>query len=475
MSSTPLTYLSAAELLARFRERTLSPVELMQALIDRTQQVEPTVNAFADRYFEEAMRFAERAEAKYAKAKGRPRALEGIPLAVKDDTAIKGKRTTTGSLLNKDSVDDHTHPSIERLMRAGAIVHARTTCPEFCWAWVTYSRLYGVTRNPWNPHYTCGASSGGSGAALASGTTTLATGTDSAGSIRHPAGMCGVVGYKPPYGRNPDSPSSAFDVYNHTGPMTRTIADCILMQNVMSGPHPLDHATVHPRLRIPLESGGIEGLEIAYSLDLGCYQVTDDVRRETLATLDALRDAGANVVEVSADWAAEAIGAAGAYGDHLYAHLFSNAVNESPELVCDYTPYFAEMTATVTGADAHRAQETAGRVWWEHLGPLFKRFDVFVCPTIALHEVPADMRPWDDRLRVNDIPIDVNDSTMTILFNMFSRCPVLALPSGYTDRGMPTSVQIAGRPFDDKTVFRVAGVLESARPWFDGAQHRPSP
>ncbi len=474
MTSTPLFYLSATELLARFRARTLSPVELMQAVIDRAEAVEPVVNGFADRYFEEAMQKARRAEARYAKANSRPRALEGIPLAVKDDTAIKGKRTTTGSLLYKDHIDGHTHPSVERLMRAGAIVHARTTCPEFCWAWVTYSRLHGVTRNPWNTDLTCGASSGGSGAALASGTTTLATGTDSAGSIRHPAGMCGVVGYKPPYGRNPDSPSTAFDVYNHTGPMTRTVADCLLMQNTMSGPHPLDHATVQSKVRIPNETGGIDGLQVAYSLDLGCYNVTDDVRRETLAALDALRDAGANVVEVATDWAAEAVVAAGHYGDHLYAHLFSTAVAESPELVCDYTPYFAEMNTKVTGADVHRGFELAGRVWWEHVGPLFKRFDVFVCPTIAMHEVPADMRPWDDRLCVNDVPINVNDSTMTILFNMFSRCPVLALPSGYTDKGMPTSVQVAGRPFDDKTVFRVAQALERNRPWFDCPQHRPS-
>ena len=202
---TELAYLSAAEALAAFRAGTLSPVELMAAVIARAEAVEPTVNAFAATYFDEAMARARKAEAKYAKPGGRTRALEGLALAVKDDTAIAGKPGTAGSLVPTNRVEGPTNPSIERLIRAGAIVHARSTCPEFVWPWVCYSKAHGVTRNPWNPAYTSGASSGGSGAALAAGATTLATGSDSAGSIRHPAAMCGVVGYKPPFGRNPNS------------------------------------------------------------------------------------------------------------------------------------------------------------------------------------------------------------------------------------------------------------------------------
>ena len=473
MDPTDLAYLPAAEALALFRARRLSPVELMAAVIARAEAVEQTVNALADTYFDEAQKKAVKAEARYMKTSGRPRRLEGLPLVVKDDTAIAGKPGTAGSLVPANSVDGPTNPSVERLLRAGAIVHARSTCPEFVWPWVCYSRAWGVTRNPWNPVYTSGASSGGSGAALAAGTTVLATGTDSAGSIRHPAAMCGVVGYKPPYGRNPNGPAYANDAYYHIGPMARTVGDCALMQNVMAGPHPRDHNTVGPRPRIPADLKGIDGLKIAYSIDLGAYEVAREVRRETLAALDAMRGAGAAASEIDAGWAAEAIAASHAWGAHIYADDFGAAVRDHPDLVCDYTPNFARYNEAVTAADFHRALTVAGRVWWDHLGPLFEEYDALVCPTAATCEVAADMKPWDTSLRINGKPVGAEDWVMTGLFNMFGRCPVLAVPSGFTDGGMPTGIQIVGRPYDDLTVFRVARALERRRPWMDAPGSRP--
>ena len=208
-----LHYLSASAAIARFRARELSPVELMQAVIERAEQVEPRINAFTDTHFERALEQARRAEARYAKPAGRPRSLEGIPVAVKDEAAIAGQRTTSGSLILRDHVDTETSPVVERLLRAGAIVHARSTAPEFSCATFTHSRLWGVTRNPWHLDYTPGGSSGGSAAALAAGTATLATGSDIAGSIRIPASCCGVVGFKPPYGRVPEEPPYGFDFY----------------------------------------------------------------------------------------------------------------------------------------------------------------------------------------------------------------------------------------------------------------------
>ena len=471
---TDLAYLSAAEALALFKRRALSPVELMAAVIARAEAVEPTINAFAARYFDEAMARARKAEAKYARPGGRTRALEGLALAVKDDTAIAGKPGRAGSLLPANRVEGPTNPSIARLIRAGAIVHARSTCPEFVWPWVCTSKACGVTRNPWNPALTSGASSGGSGAALAAGTTTLASGSDSAGSIRHPAAMCGVVGYKPPYGRNPNGAPTNHDAYFQIGPMTRTVGDCALMQNVMAGPHALDHATVRPRLRIPAELKGIAGLRIAYSIDLGVFEVAHDVRRETLAALAALAEAGAGTVEVDTSWAGEAIAASHAWGGHIYADDFSAAVRDHPDLVCDYTPYFAAQNEAITAADFHRAMTLAGRVWWAHLGPLFQKFDAFVCPTVSTTEVAADMKPWDDSLRVNGKPVGAGDWVMTSLFNMFSRCPALAVPSGVADSGMPTGIQIVGRPYDDVTVFRMARALEQRRPWMDTPERRPA-
>ena len=183
MNQTDLCYLSATEALALFKAKKLSPVELLEALIARAEKVEPTINAFSFEYFDEAMELAREAEQRYVD--GSPRPLEGIPLAVKDESYIEGKVTTNGSLLLKDSVAGTTSLIIERLLDAGAVVHARTATPEFSIAGVTWSKLWGVTRNPWNPEITPGGSSGGSGAALAAGITTLANGSDIAVSYTH--------------------------------------------------------------------------------------------------------------------------------------------------------------------------------------------------------------------------------------------------------------------------------------------------
>ena len=148
-SEQDLCYLSAGEAMRLFRTRELSPVELLQALIDRAEAVEPKINAFAFTYYDEALEKARKAEAKFAKTDGRIRALEGIPLAVKDEMDIKGKPMTNGSLYLKNHVSSKTHYSVERLLRAGAIVHARTTTPEFSCAGVAHSRLHGVTGTPW--------------------------------------------------------------------------------------------------------------------------------------------------------------------------------------------------------------------------------------------------------------------------------------------------------------------------------------
>ena len=297
-----LCYLPATEALRFFRERALSPVELLQALIDRAETVEPRVNAFGDTYFDEALEQARRAESRYAGTRPCRRPLEGIPIAIKEETPIAGQRTTNGSLVCRDHVETHTAAVAERILKAGAIVHARSTAPEFSCAPFTHSRLWGVTRNPWNLDWSPGGSSGGAGASLAGGTTTLANGSDIGGSIRIPASMCGVVGFKPPYGRVPEVPPYNLDHWCHEGPLARTVADCALLENVMAGPHPSDGASLRPKRRIPGSLGGIDGWRIALSVDLGGYEVDEVVAANTLAAADALRECGALMEEVELGW-----------------------------------------------------------------------------------------------------------------------------------------------------------------------------
>ena len=461
-SSDDLCYLSATEALALFKSRELSPVELLDAILARAETIAPAVNPFADRYFDEARTRAKQAEARYLS--GKPRRLEGLPLLVKDSSPIKGIRATVGSLINADRIDDRTDPTVERLLRAGANFFARATCPEFCWLYACHSRMWGVTRNPWRLDISPGGSSGGSAAALASGATTIATGSDSTGSIRQPAAQCGVVGYQPPYGRNPLDQHSSFDPYVKVGPMTRTVADTALMQNVMSGPHPLDHNSLRDKVTIPLERGDVRGLKIACSIDLGHYLVMDDVARETRQVLDVLRQAGATVDEIEVDWASEAIRLAHLHEEFIFAGMLKDAIDNHGDKVSDYVPQLYETASSATADDYRRSLEVAGQVWNDHLGPLFKAYDALIIPGVSWPEVPAE--GWQkDTLDVMGHKITDTDTAMTALFNMFSRCPVLSIPAGMTSRGLPVGIQLIGRPHDDKTPFRIAEVVEQQRPW----------
>jgi Asp-tRNA(Asn)/Glu-tRNA(Gln) amidotransferase A subunit family amidase len=461
-NTNELHYLTASEALVQFRSKTLSPVDLLDAVITQAEAITETVNPFADRYFDDARKRAKQAEARYQK--GNPRKLDGIPLIVKDSSAIKGTRATVGSLMFADRIASHTDPVVDRLLRAGANFFARATCPEFCWLFACHSKLWGVTRNPWRLDISPGGSSGGSAAAVAAGATTIATGSDSTGSIRQPAAQCGVVGYKSPYGRNPLDQHSSFDPYVNVGPMTRSVADAALMQNIMSGQHPLDHNSLRNRLTIPAEFGDVRELKIAYTMDQGHYEVIDDVCRETMITLDLLSQAGAEITEVNFDWASEAIGLAHMAEEFIFAGMLQDAIRDHGDQLSDYVPQLYETASAVTNDDYRRGLTVAGQVWKDHLGPLFKQYDALITPGVSCPEVPAES--WQkDILVVNGKEITDTDTAMTVLFNMFNRCPVLSVPSGMTDQGLPVGIQVVGRPYDDVMAFRIGQMIEDLRPW----------
>jgi Asp-tRNA(Asn)/Glu-tRNA(Gln) amidotransferase A subunit family amidase len=212
----------------------------VEALINQSERMEPDINAFSDTFFEQAMQQARVAESRYMRGE-QAGLLDGIAVGIKDEVDVEGQRNTEGSLVYEQRIATEDAILVARLRREGAIFHARTTCPEFCSLWNTQSRLFGVTRNPWNLDITPGGSSGGSGASLAAGTSTLASGSDIGGSIRFPASMCGLIGFKPPFGRVPETYEPFnLESYCANGPMARTVADTALMQNVISGAHPGD-------------------------------------------------------------------------------------------------------------------------------------------------------------------------------------------------------------------------------------------
>jgi Asp-tRNA(Asn)/Glu-tRNA(Gln) amidotransferase A subunit family amidase len=473
MSVLDLCYLSAVDAIAACRAHKLSPVELMTAMIARAEAVEPVINAMPMTYHERALEEARESEARYMKRNGRLRPLEGIPVAIKDETAIKDEITTYGSLIYKDHRDDADDIIVERLKRAGAIIHGRTAAPEFSCTSFTHSRLWGVTRNPWSPEYSPGGSSGGAGASLAAGTTTLANGSDIGGSIRIPASASGVVGFKPPYGRVPEDSPFNLDFYCHEGPMARTVGDCRLFQNVIAGPHPRDVASLRPKLRIPDVLGGIEGWRIAASMDLGYFEIDPEVARSTEAALDVFRQLGAIVEPVDLGWTLASLSAASNYLGHLFgAYIAENLQAHRFELT-DYARDFAEFSQTTTAADFLSSLTEVGRMY-QTLGPILERCQVLVCPTLAVPSVKADLDPLKDEVRVNGTVVEpVLGWCLTYPFNMLSRCPVMSVPSGFASSGVPTGIQIVGRTYDDVSVFRAAAAYERAAPVLDWQRRRP--
>ena len=463
-----LCYLSASEALARFKARTLSPVELLDALIARTEAINPRLNAITYDYFDRAREQAQKAEARYGKSDGRLRALEGVPVAIKDFHAVKGEITTLGSRILEDFRPDYTAPTVDRLLRAGAIMHLRTATPEFAHSGVTHSPLWGVTRNPWNLDYTPGGSSGGAGAAVAGGMTTLADGTDGGGSIRIPASACGLFGYKPPFGRNPLDRDHPLETILHYGPMVRSVADAALMQNVMSGPHPEDLRSLPDRVRLPATHDGIRGCKVALSMDLGYLQIDPEVEENTRRAAAVLRDLGCAVEEVDLGWNWGVLDICVTWWEGIFAGLVGQYL---PRWQYEMDPFVVRLVERGLSLNAARLYQCyAFRGWmWQQLQPILKSHDILICPTLAVPAVKADHDNADSDFRINGVRLSAYGGWIaTYGFNQVSQCPVMSVPTGFSSCGVPTGMQIVGRPYEDRAVFRAAAAFEAAtRPWRD--------
>ena len=463
-----LCYMTASEAVARFKARTLSPVELLDALISRSEAINPRLNAVTYTFFDRARAQARKAEAKYGKTDGRLRALEGVPVAIKDFHPVKDEITTFGSKIFEDFRPDYSAPTVDRLLRAGAVMHMRTTTPEFAYSGATHSPLWGITPNPWNLDYTSGGSSGGAGAAVAGGMTTLADGTDGGGSIRIPSSACGLFGYKPPFGRNPLDRDHPFESILHYGPMVRSVADAALMQNVMSGPHPDDLCTLPGKLRLPAAYEGISGWKIAFTMDLGYLQIDPEVQENTRRAAQVFRDMGCTVEEVDLGWNFGVLDCWMTWWEGLFAAIAGDFL---PRWRYEMDPYVVRLLETGLGHSAARLYRChAFRGWmWQRLQPILKAYDVMICPTLAVPAVKADHDDADPDFRINGVRLQAYVGwVLTHGFNLLSQCPVMSVPTGFASTGVPTGMQIVGRPFDDHGVFRAAASFEAAtQPWHE--------
>ena len=473
MSENDPAFTSASELAALIRSRQLSPVELMDATLDRIERSQPVLNAFITVAADAARTRARAAEA--AVIRGDTLGpLHGIPVAVKDLVPTAGMRTTWGSLIFKDHVPDTDAVAVARLKHAGAIIVGKTTTPEFGQQCLTQAPLFGRTRNAWRADRAAGGSSGGSAVAVAAGLVPLAVATDGGGSTRIPAACNGVVGFKQGLGVVPQEyAQDGFGNISYITPMTRTVADTALMLQAMAGPDARDPLTVaRPApdfIAAARDAGDLRGLRIAWCARLGNGAVAASVLAACEAALAAFAMLGAQVDELTGEFTnPETIWFVnnGAYrmaqfGHHLRRHR---------DIMCPTFVRQMDRVANFSAAELYSAIFERTKLY-RQVQAWFEHADIVAMPTLSRSAVPIEQDFFGPIEIDNQLVENIRASwyPYTMPFNLTGN-PAVSLPCGFDAAGMPLAIQLVARPGEDAALLRVAAAFEQARPW---AQKRP--
>jgi aspartyl-tRNA(Asn)/glutamyl-tRNA(Gln) amidotransferase subunit A len=452
-----IAFMPASRLLALYRGRQLSPVEVVEHTLRRLESYESAINAFVLYDPETALAMARASEARWQK--GKPQGLlDGVPVALKDTVLTKGWPRLVGSrTIAPDQSWDEDSPVTARLRSEGAVFFGKTTTPEFGWKPVTDSPLTGITRNPWDLERTPGGSSGGSAAAVLAGICPLAVGTDAGGSIRIPAAFCGIVGLKPTFGRVAVYPPSAFGDVAHVGPMARTVDDTALMLDASKGPdsrdwHSLPDDGVAYRSRV--REGSLKGKHIALSPTLGFAEPDWAVRSAVERAAQVFANLGATI-ELADPFGESPLPvfqtlALGAFWGLLRAQTPEAVTLMDPGLVALCRRGEAVTQEEYVGAIAQRAALGQG------LRQFFDRFDLLLSPTMPIPAAYAD--PRDD-----DMPNPNNFTSWTPYtapFNL-TKNPSCSIPCGFAD-GLPIGLMVTGQLYDDLGVLQACRAYEEA-------------
>jgi aspartyl-tRNA(Asn)/glutamyl-tRNA(Gln) amidotransferase subunit A len=323
-----------------------------------------------------------------------------------------------------------------------------------------------VTRNPWNLQFSPGGSSGGSGASVAAGTSVIATASDIAGSTRIPASFCGLVGYKPPYGRVPGAAPSYLDTYRSDGPLTRTVADAALMYQVMAGQHPSDPVTLPDRPAVPSGRASFAGMQVAVARGLGDFVVEPAIAEAVIRTGEALADAGIEVTEIEIPWSVEeTIDALFTHWGGIFAATPAAAIERAPDSVTAYARHMCERSQSTLQRETWMGGLTKEASMQARLADALRGFDALLLPTVGTFGFTAG-DDYLDGASVNGTHLEhYLMAVLTAPFNICNRSPVLSVPIGVSDVGVPIGAQIVGKPYDEASVFQVAYALEHVQPW----------
>jgi amidase len=461
---TPLT-----ELRARLRRREVSPVELLDASLEAIGAMNEELRAFVALLPEEARAQAEASEKRLRDGDAGP--LEGLPIAIKENTMLAGTGLTMGSEIGLDlPLPDDSH-LVSRLRAAGAVFPGKTTMPEFGTIGRTESRRHGVSRNPWDPSRTPGGSSGGSGIAVASGMVPAAHGNDGGGSLRIPASCCGLFTLKPTRGRVSHQPISEVSGLLCQGFLTRTVADNALLMDLVDGFVPGDPHAAPPKARPFAEEIGADPgrLRIAWTVRPPIDRpVEPECAAATEAAAKLCESLGHGVEQRDIDWPGE---------DALdvFIKLWAPSISYGIELLGELgrdvesvEPHNLAMLRLARAVDSsrylvasYRAVELSRRVQ-----ALWDDFDVVLTPGLARLPLPAGTVAAEAESNpLGPLVVDEGFTPFTSIFNITGQ-PAASLPLHVAD-GLPVGVQAVGRFGAEATLFRLAAQLEQAAPWAD--------
>ena len=455
-----LTQQTAAKLSALYRSGKASPLETMKAVLARTAEINPKINAFRHIDEDGALKAARASERRWKK--GAPLSpLDGVPVSIKELVRVKGFASSMGSKLTDKAPAEEDAPAIARLREAGAIVFAQNTSPEYGHKGVTDSPLNGITRNPWNLDRTPGGSSGGASAAVAAGLGPIAIGTDGGGSVRLPSSFTGLVGLKATFGRIPAWPPSLTGDLANTGPMARTALDCALMMNAIARPDPRDAGG------LPLDDtnyvsalkGDLKKLKVGFVLKFGDHHLDPEVAALVTRAAKEFTKLGCKVEEVPAP--VPYAQASRAFIVHWLSAMQRLLQQFPQERRDEFDPNLlasAEAGARYTVQDVVDAQVTRRElaIAWNLF---FAKYDLLLSPTVAVapFETGRNMPPGEHG-KPNTMWLPY-----TPQFNM-SRHPAASVPCGLNSEGLPIGLQIASGHYRDALVLRAAARYAEANP-----------
>ncbi len=471
-----MPYLSIHTAAEEIHSGVITPTELVAETFERIDELDGEIQAFVTMMRDQAYKDAEQAERELRTGLYRS-PLHGIPVAIKDLVAVKGVRTTAGSKVLADNISQEDATVVELLRKAGAIIIGKTWTYEFA-----YGPFCPPTRNPWNHNHTTGGSSGGSAAAVATGMCLGAIGSDTGGSIRIPSACCGVTGLKPTYGR-----VSCYGVIplswalDHVGPIARSAEDCAILFDAIAGYDPRDPNSVSgppiaPSRHTAALIGGAEGRSSLslQGLKLGVPQesfyapLDAEVRSAWRAALRVLEEEGAMLVDVELMRPTMELYRTVQKPEATLAHLQKGWFPEKQNLYSELVFERLVEGQAIPAVDYLRAQQER-RIFSSSLRAVMQQVDAIVLPTLPVAAIPLEKVTQD--IEIDGVTQNAGTAflRLTMPFNL-AGIPAVSLPCGFTTDGLPIGLQIAGKPFEEATVLRMAHAYQQLTDW-----HRREP